>query len=369
MEVLQNGVVKVKKGRGITKERALLECLLTEIYEELEDFSTNYGGNERDDEIFDDANDTEIKNSNKTIAPCEEKRSKDKGKMGSTTHRKEHHIHQRRGLNGLSQAYQNMEKISGGMDEDLLNHFEVCSAMSRTCELTEDEKCKGLSFTLKGQALRYYIQNFKDDDSYKTIRNKLLAYYFNEEHQKRKLIMWQSLHLSDMFSQNADKSELEVFTSLVDKLISIQGQLSVEYQSDNILRDELMRSTYLPRITQPLRERIPATSLDARNRIATFLSAELNSAGAFATIETEMYQSEEVNYTVGAKLEGEAVRRLKGGESGFQKHRRISSKWIRVLRAVMFLVEIIRPEHEIQRKKLERLWKKLRTKIHLHIFL
>lgn len=44
-----------------------------------------------------------------------------------------------------------------------------------------------------------------------------------------------------MLGQNADKSELEAWTLIDEKLMYTQGQLSDEYQSDAILRNQLMR--------------------------------------------------------------------------------------------------------------------------------
>lgn len=155
-----------------------------------------------------------------------------------------------------------------------------------------------MSFILKGQALRYYIKDFREGENFESISRKLREIYVNKEYQNRRLILWQSTRLSEMLRENPDKSELQTFTLMVDKLIATQGQLSSEYQSDTILRDQLMRSADLPNIVQSMRERIPASSLDARNRIATFLSNEPRSACAFVS---GCIDHDSSNFTIGTE--------------------------------------------------------------------
>lgn len=95
--------------------------------------------------------------------------------------------------------------------------------MCHSYGLTEGEKTKGLSFTPNGEALRFYIKNSQDTVPYQDICRKLLNNHVNSEHQNCKLILWRSLKLSSTCNENPDKSELDVFTMLIDKLTSIQG--------------------------------------------------------------------------------------------------------------------------------------------------
>lgn len=138
------------------------------------------------------------------------------------------------GLSGISRSYQHMDNFSGGMGEDLHNHLQIYTAIAKTCGLADDEKANGMSFVLKKQALRLYIKEYEEVDSYDIITQKLLKHYANQEHQNRKLFMWQSTRLSDMLRQNPDNSGLKFFTLMVEKLMSTHGKPSDEYQSDAI---------------------------------------------------------------------------------------------------------------------------------------
>lgn len=83
-----------------------------------------------------------------------------------------------------------------------------------------------------------------------------------------------------------------------------------------------------------MRERVPNTSQDARNRIATFLSSETRSAGAFCVRHGRSNSREHgVNYTLWQKYSGDARKTVKGFSRPYKRFNvsrgKVSSSWLR----------------------------------------
>lgn len=113
--------------------------------------------------------------------------------------------------------------------------------------------------------------------------------------------------------KNSQRSEGKVFHKLSNKLTRLHRQLDVSYRSDLFLRDQVIVSVDIPSITRALREKVPETSQEAINRVATFLSTEPNSVGANYTISQT---SDDVSmYSLGNAYGGEARRTIRGGNT------------------------------------------------------
>lgn len=123
--------------------------------------------------------------------------------------------------------------------------------------------------------------------------------------------------------QNPDRSEVSVCRSFSLKLSKLQKQLHNHYHIDDFLRDQLIISVDKEKIQHSVRKRIPKSSQDAINRIATFLADAPRSAENFqSSIENDFSALNGLGTCFG----GEARRRQY--RNNF-KQRKISSNWIK----------------------------------------
>lgn len=117
-DILRSNGVKVRKGKGIRKERALWECLSADSFNDLQgiiDLVENQPSHSSSSQVnSNDRNDNE--NELRRIQPG---RNADRGTSDNA---------RPLGISGISRAYQHMEKFSGGMDEDLNNSLEIHEA-------------------------------------------------------------------------------------------------------------------------------------------------------------------------------------------------------------------------------------------------
>ena len=231
------------------------------------------------------------------------------------------------GINGLMKAYQNRQSYTGAWDEDFNGHVELYDTLSRLCGLSDAEKAESLPIMLRDDALSFYTRNYKVGDSYVGIITKMREWYTSEEQRNRLLHQWQGLRLTKAMQEAPEKSEIEVFRDLSNRLTQIQRQLDKSYRTDNFLRDQLLVAADLTSIKQSMRERVPKTAQEATQRIATFLSSEAGSAGSNAFFNCDTAFNEAL-YSLGSKYGGEAKRNLKGYQKGNRKGAaKISSKW------------------------------------------
>ncbi len=150
------------------------------------------------------------------------------------------------------------------------------------CQLQDSENTKRMPVMLKDDALTFFMTTKKPDDAYESISQRIIDHYMAPEQRNRALILWQSLRLSKMMRDTPEKSALHVFRSLITKMSQLQRKLSTAYRKDVFLRDQIIIACDTPQMQQSMRERVPAKAADAQNRIATFLSSEPKSAGAFS---------------------------------------------------------------------------------------
>lgn len=155
------------------------------------------------------------------------------------------------------------------------------------CRLSEEERVECIPIMLCDEALSYYSTISNKNGTYNEVKDEILAYYTSEEQKGRILTTWQSMRLSDAMRENQYKSEIRVFRQFSYKMSQLQQQLDKIFQEDTFLREQLIISTDIPNIQKLLRERIPRSSQQAINRIATHLSSAPSSAGTFVVQENE----------------------------------------------------------------------------------
>lgn len=84
----------------------------------------------------------------------------------------------------------------------------------------------------------------------------------------------------------------------------IQRQLDKKYQDDNFLRDQLRAETFkIPKLSDELKQLLPATAIQTKDRIGSFLSSKHRSSG-------EYVQEDSALYNIDQKFGGKAQRRL-----------------------------------------------------------
>ena len=133
------------------------------------------------------------------------------------------------------------------------------------------------------------------------------------------------LILSQCFQAALEKSESDVLHYVYTKLPRIQKQLDHVYHDDVFLRDQILVATDIPEISRALREKVPQSSQEAIQRIATFMSSESHSAGAHFCDKSS---TDNALYSLGNRFRGEARKRLKSGTKQVRTNRRLSSKWL-----------------------------------------
>ena len=220
------------------------------------------------------------------------------------------HGFSRRGqLESLMKAYQSQTKYSGSFVEDFEGAIEQFNTICVMLELSEEDKAKGFPIMLTGAAFsRYSRQYARKELTYKELIDAFRTWYTSEEQKKRLLNIWQTPSLTKELQLSPEKSELEVFQKLSDKLVRVQNQLHRDYHHDRFLRDQLIRAADIPHLQHSLNDKVPSSAQEAMHRFANRLSAEPRSAGANIAMEGD----DQAKYGLGMKYGGKARKTLKG---------------------------------------------------------
>lgn len=220
--------------------------------------------------------------------------------------RKDKHTNYALGINSLIKSYQgrDRENFIGRWDEDLSSEIHVYNTLSNICGLDDREKADAVPVMLKEDVLTFFSSFYKVDMIFDQVVGKLSAWYTSDEQQGRVLRMWQGMRLSEEMRNHPEKSEMEAFRTFSYRLTTLQKKLSAHYQHDDFLRAQLIIATDINHIQQSLKERIPKNAQEAVNRIATFLSHQPKTAGAFFN-DTKEPESGAM-YSLGQKYGGDA---------------------------------------------------------------
>lgn len=162
---------------------------------------------------------------------------------------------------------------------------------------------------LRGAEFAHYSRQYsKKNLSYHELVDAFRGWYPSEEQKKRLRNIWQTPSLARELQASPEKSELEVFQKLADKLVAVQNQLHSDYHRDRVLREQLIRAADIAHLQHSLNDKVPNTAQEAMHRIANRLSTEPRSAGANFACDNE----DLVNYGLGRKFGGKAQKHLKG---------------------------------------------------------
>ncbi len=85
---------------------------------------------------------------------------------------------------------------------------------------------------LKGSALNYYNNNWKDISSYIECVQWLFQVYTSDEQRNRRLQEWHGTNLSSLMALSPEKLLIEVFKTACARLSIIQRQLHPEYHRE-----------------------------------------------------------------------------------------------------------------------------------------
>ena len=199
-------------------------------------------------------------------------------------------------------------KYSGDFTESLESHIERYETFCRVYKLDEAEKVRTFPIMLAGAAFMHYSHYYSMKAvSYTELVNAFRAWYTSEEQKYRLLRIWQRPSLENAMKNSPEKSELEVFRKVSEDLVQTQHQLHEDYRKDRFLRDQLLVCADIPRLKRSLIEKIPATAQEAMQRIATLLSSEPRSAGAYFN----QNDAEDAFDGFGKRYGGDARRRAK----------------------------------------------------------
>ena len=200
------------------------------------------------------------------------------------------------GLSGLSKMYSSRPRFSGELDQDLHGMISDYRALCATCELSDYDMARGITFMLERDALTFYSTHLTRKTDFKKVVEALRRQFTSDAQRARLLHIWQNTRLSQQMRNNPEKSELEVFKDVVRTLTKTQRQLDTVYQNDINLRNQIVVSVDLPEIARPLKEKTPASSHEAVQRIANLMNADPGSAGKHRQEEANAFYGFDTRY-------------------------------------------------------------------------
>src|SRR5437763_11100955 len=99
------------------------------------------------------------------------------------------------------------------------------------------------STMLKGRASNFYYDKlFSREYNFNTLVSMTRAHFETEENRQKYLSEWREITLLHTILENPNKSKLECFQAMIDKLQVVQRGLPQEYQHDYILRDQVVNA-------------------------------------------------------------------------------------------------------------------------------
>lgn len=102
---------------------------------------------------------------------------------------------------------------------------------------------------------------------------EVLRTWFNStDNESRLLAEWHSMSLKEAMKEKPEESEVPVFRSFVDKLMSLKYQLHEDYHTDRYLRESLLTAVDIQNISDSLNDIVPRNSQQLVNRVENTLS-------------------------------------------------------------------------------------------------
>ncbi len=145
-------------------------------------------------------------------------------------------------LTDLMKIYNSDERKYSGEEYDILDvklqvFYDCCSKIG----IPETHYHAAFSVMLKGRASNFYYDKIAGRSfDFKTMVNMTKTHFETEENHQKYLSEWRETTFHRTIAANPEKSRLDCFQIMVDKLQKIQRGLSKEYQYEHNLRDQII---------------------------------------------------------------------------------------------------------------------------------
>lgn len=111
----------------------------------------------------------------------------------------------------------------------------------RKIGLEERQFHLAFSTMLKDKASDFYYNKIAGRSyDFRTMVNLIRSHFETEENRQKYLLEWRETTLIRTISINPDKSKLECLELMLDKLRTAQRGLTIQYQNENSLRDQVL---------------------------------------------------------------------------------------------------------------------------------
>jgi hypothetical protein len=194
-------------------------------------------------------------------------------------------------LINLMKVYQSDEKKYGGDQYDILDtklfiFYDLCGKVG----VEESYFDRAFSSMLKGRALEFYYDKIIGREyTFVQMVDMIRTHFETEENRQKYLSEWRETTLMSTVRKHPDKTRLECLELMLDNLRAAQRGLSVQYQTEHTLRDQVLNAC----------RGVPECNLALFKPAPTFegLCADLRAAIATATRtrETAAFYQQEIS--------------------------------------------------------------------------
>jgi hypothetical protein len=146
-------------------------------------------------------------------------------------------------LTELMKVYKDDKKY-GGEEYDILDvKLQVFFDYCRKIGLGERQFHLAFSTMLKDKASDFYYDKIAGRSyDFRTMVDLMRSHFETEENRQKYLSEWRETTLMSMISKNPDKSKLECLELMLNKLRTAQRGLTIQYQNENSLRDQVLNA-------------------------------------------------------------------------------------------------------------------------------
>ena len=148
-----------------------------------------------------------------------------------------------RSLTDLTKLYNDDKRFGGELYDIFDSKFKIFCDDCAKIGLPNQYWHRAFSTMLKGRAAMYYYDRMAGNDySLDTMTKMMRDHFHTEENRQLYMSEWRETTLLRLIGENPSKSRLEVLQILFDRLQSIQRGLSVVYQQEVSLRDQIINA-------------------------------------------------------------------------------------------------------------------------------
>jgi hypothetical protein len=162
----------------------------------------------------------------------------------TTPYDQPYQISQSKLLADLMKIYNNDDKKYGGEEYDILDiklqvFYDCCTKVG----LPDNQFHLAFSIMLKGRASSFYYDKISGRSyDYPTMVEMTKTHFETEERRQKYLTEWRSTTLYRTITRHPEKSQPECLEILFDTLRTTQRGLSIEYQNEYNLRDQVINA-------------------------------------------------------------------------------------------------------------------------------